>query len=77
MTLPSDFSVLIALAPADELDAIKAKILDRNEEIGAVASFELLRELAARRKALAEARRRAVEDPDFGFPDGEEAAGGW
>lgn len=77
MTLPSDFSALIALAPAHELDGIKAQILDRNYEIGAVASFTLLKELAARRKALAEERRRATIDPDFGFPEGEEAASGW
>ena len=77
MTLPADFSALIALAPAHALDAIKVKILDRNFEIGAVAAFELLKELAARRKALAEERRRATIDPDFGFPEGEEAASGW
>jgi len=74
MTLPFDFSALIALAQAHELDGIKRQILDRNEEIGAVAAFELLKELAARRKALAEERRRATIDPDFGFPDGEEEA---
>jgi hypothetical protein len=58
MTLPSDYAALIAIAQADELDAIKAKILDRNEELGAVAAFELLKELATRRKALAEERRK-------------------
>jgi len=72
MTLPSDYAALIAIAQAHELDGIKRQILDRNEELGAVAAFELLKELATRRKALAEERRRATIDPDFGFPDGED-----
>ena len=76
MTLTHDYAALIAIAQADELDGIKKQILDRNWDIGAVASFELLKSLAARRKALAEERRRAVEDPDFGFPDGKEDADG-
>jgi hypothetical protein len=61
MTLPADFSALIALAQAHELDGIKRQILDRNEELGAVAAFELLKELATRRKALAEERRKLQE----------------
>ena len=76
MTLPSDYAALIAIAQGHELDGIKKAILDRNEELGAVAAFELLKQLAERRKALAEERRRAVEDPDFGFPDGKEDADG-
>jgi hypothetical protein len=70
MTLPSDYAALIAIAQAHELDGIKRQILDRNEEIGAVAAFELLKALADRRKALAAQRRLAVEDPDFGEPGG-------
>jgi hypothetical protein len=61
MTLPSDYAALIALAQAHELDGIKKAILDRNEELGAVAAFELLKELATRRKALAEERRKLQE----------------
>ena len=61
MTLPSDYAALIAIAQADEMDGIKKQILDRNEELGAVAAFELLKELATRRKALAEERRRLQE----------------
>jgi hypothetical protein len=76
MTLPSDYAALIAIAQADELDGIKKQILDRNWDIGAVASFELLKALAIRRKALAEERRMATIDQDFGFPDGEEDADG-
>jgi hypothetical protein len=71
MTLPSDYAALVAIAQAHELDGIKKQILDRNEEIGAVAAFELLKELATRRKALAAERRRATVDPDFGFPEGD------
>ncbi len=70
MTLASDYAYLVAIANADELHAIKRQILDRNEEIGAVAAFELLKALADRRKALAAQRRLAVEDPDFGEPGG-------
>ena len=82
MTLPSDYAALIAIAQAHELDGIKQQILDRNEELGAVAAFELLKELATRRKALAEERRKlqelwdatpaAVEE----IEDGEEDADG-
>jgi hypothetical protein len=61
MTLPSDYAALIALAQAHELDAIKKQILDRNEDLGAVAAFELLKQLADRRKALAEERRKLQE----------------
>ena len=61
MTLPHDYSALIAIAQAHELDGIKRQILDRNEELGAVAAFELLKELATRRKALAEERRKLQE----------------
>jgi len=61
MTLPADYAALISLAQAHELDAIKRQILDRNEELGAVAAFELLKELATRRKALAEDRRKLQE----------------
>jgi hypothetical protein len=80
MTLPSDFSALIALAQADELDGIRRQILDRNEELGAVAAFELLKELATRRKALAEERRKlqALWDatPAAAEEDGEEDTDG-
>jgi hypothetical protein len=82
MTLPSDYAALIAIAQAHELDAIKKAILDRNEEIGAVAAFELLKELATRRKALAEKRRRLQELWDATpaaaeeIEDGEEDADG-
>lgn len=82
MTISHDYSALIAIAQADELDSIKRQILDRNWEIGAVAAFELLKELAARRKALAEERRKLQElwdatpaAPD-GLEDGEEDADG-
>jgi hypothetical protein len=61
MTLPSDYAALIALAQAHELDAIKKQILDRNEDLGAVAAFELLKQLADRRKALAAERRKLQE----------------
>jgi hypothetical protein len=61
MTLPSDYAALIAIAQAHELDGINRQILDRNEELGAVAAFELLKELATRRKALAEERRKLQE----------------
>lgn len=84
MTLSHDYSALIAIAQADELDGIKAQILDRNFEIGAVAAFELLKTLADRRKALAEERRRLQElwDATPAAPDGledgeEEARDGW
>jgi len=86
MTLPSDYSALIAIAQAHELDGIKRQILDRNEELGAVAAFELLKSLAARRKALAEERRKLQElwdatpaaEDDVGLEDdGEEVVSGW
>jgi hypothetical protein len=86
MTIPSDFSALIAIAQAHELDGIKRQILDRNEELGAVAAFELLKELATRRKALAEERRNLQEmwdatpaaADDVGLEDdGEEVVSGW
>jgi hypothetical protein len=82
MTLPSDYAALIALAQAHELDGIKKQILDRNEELGAVAAFELLKELATRRKALAEERRKLQELWDATpaaadeIEDGEEDADG-
>jgi len=82
MTLPADYAALIAIAQAHELDGIKRQILDRNEELGAVAAFELLKELAARRKALAEERRRLQELWDATpaaaeeLEDGEEDADG-
>ena len=82
MTLPSDYAALIALAQAHELDGIKRQILDRNEELGAVAAFELLKELADRRKALAAERRKLQELWDATpaaaeeFEDGEEDADG-
>jgi hypothetical protein len=82
MTLPSDYAALIALAQANELDGIKKQILDRNEELGAVAAFELLKELATRRKALAEERRKLQELWDAtpaaadGLEDGEEGTDG-
>ncbi len=82
MTLPHDYSALIAIAQAHELDGIKRQILDRNEELGAVAAFELLKELATRRKALAEERRRLQELWDATpaaadeIEDGEEDADG-
>ena len=59
--LSHDYAALIAIAQADELDSIKKQILDRNEEIGAVAAFELLKALADRRRALAEERRKLQE----------------
>jgi hypothetical protein len=82
MTLPSDYAALIALAQAHELDGIKKQILDRNEELGAVAAFELLKELATRRKALAEERRKlqalwdATPAAAEELEDGEEATDG-
>ena len=62
MTLSHDYAALIPLAQADELDAINRKILDRNWEIGAVAAFELLKQLAERRKVLAEERQGRLVD---------------
>ena len=82
MTLPNDYAALIALAQAHELDSIKKAILDRTEELGAVAAFELLKQLADRRKALAEERRRLQELWDATpaaaeeIEDGEEDADG-
>ena len=76
MTLVSDYAALIAIAQAHELDGIKRQILDRIEEIGMAASRNLLVGLAERRKALAAERRRATIDPEFGFPEGEEATDG-
>jgi hypothetical protein len=82
MTLPADYAALIAIAQAHELDGIKKQILDRNEELGAVAAFELLKELATRRKALAEERRKLQELWDATpaaaeeLEDGEEDADG-
>ena len=61
MTLSHDYAALLAIAQADELDGIKQQILDRNEEIGAVEAFELLKALADRRRALAEERRKLQE----------------
>ena len=82
MTLSHDYAALLAIAQADELDGIKQQILDLNWDIGAVASFELLKALADRRKALAEERRKLKElwdatpaAPD-GLEDGEEDADG-
>jgi hypothetical protein len=82
MTLPADYAALIAIAQAHELDGIKKQILDRNEELGAVAAFELLKELATRRKALAEERRKlqalwdATPAAAEEIEDGEEDADG-
>ena len=80
MTLSNDYAALITLAQADELDGIKKQILDRNEELGAVAAFELLKELATRRKALAEERRKLQElwdaTPAAAEDGGEEDADG-
>ncbi len=82
MTLPADYAALIAIAQAHELDGIKRQILDRNEELGAVAAFELLKELATRRKALAEERRKlqalwdATPAAAEELEDGEEDADG-
>jgi len=86
MTLPADYAALIALAQAHELDAIKKQILDRVDEIGMAASRNLLIELATRRKALAEERRKlqelwdatpaAAEDVEL-EDDGEEVVSGW
>jgi hypothetical protein len=82
MTLSHDYAALIVIAQAHELDGIKQQILDRNWDIGAVASFELLKSLADRRKALAEERRKlqklwdatpAAVDED---EDGEEVVSG-
>jgi hypothetical protein len=69
MAIASDYAALIAIAQADELDGIKRQILDRLEEIGMAPGRNLLIALAARRRALAEERRLAVEDPDFGDPN--------
>jgi hypothetical protein len=80
MQLQADFLALIAIAQAHELDGIKRQILDRNEEIGAVAAFELLKALADRRKALAEERRKLQElcdaTPAAAEDNGEEATDG-
>jgi len=80
MQLQADFSALIAIAQAHELDGIKRQILDRNEELGAVAAFELLKQLSTRRKALAEERRKLEElwdaTPAAADEDGEEDADG-
>ena len=40
----------------------KKQILDRNEEIGAVAAFELLKALADRRKASPEERQAFIDE---------------
>jgi len=83
MTLPADFSALIAIAQAHELDAIKRQILDRVDEIGMAASRNLLIELATRRKALAEERRKLQELWDAtpaaadDLEEGEEDRDGW
>ena len=82
MQLHADFSALIALAQAHELDGIKKAILDRNEEIGAVEAFELLKTLSERRKSLADERRKLQELWDATpaaaeeLEDGEEATDG-
>ena len=80
MTLPADYAALIAIAQAHELDGIHKQILDRNWDIGAVASFELLKSLATRRKALAEERRKLEElwdaTPAAAEEDGEEDSDG-
>jgi len=80
MTLPSDYAALIAIAQAHELDGIHKQILDRNWDIGAVASFELLKSLAIRRRTLAEERRKLQElwdaTPAAADGDGEEDADG-
>jgi len=61
MTLPSDFSALIAIAQADELDGIRRQILDRLDDLRMLEARELLIAVAARRKALAEERRKLQE----------------
>jgi hypothetical protein len=80
MNLPHDYAALIAIAQAHELEGIHKQILDRNWDIGAVASFELLKSLAARRKALAEERRKLQElwdaTPAAAEEDGQEDADG-
>jgi len=80
MTLPSDYAALIAIAQADELDGIKRQILDRLEEIGMAPGRNLLIALAARRRALAEERRKLQElwdaTPAAADGDGEEDADG-
>jgi hypothetical protein len=85
MTLPSDFAALIALAQPGELDGIKAKILERVEEIGMAPSRLLLVQLAARRLELADERRKLAEQweaarvagEDETAPEGEEGRDGW
>jgi len=62
MPLSNDYAALIDIAQAHELDGIKKKILDQNFEIGAVASFELLKQLADRRKVLADDRLGGLVD---------------
>lgn len=69
--LSSDFSALIAIAQADELHGIREQILDRIDELGGRTAFELLQQLAARRLALAEERRRLAEEFDRVVPAAE------
>ena len=84
MTLPSDYAALIALAQPGELDGIKAKILERVEEIGMAPSRLLLVQLAARRLELADERRKLAEQweasrvaaDDETAPEGEEGRDG-
>jgi hypothetical protein len=83
--LPSDYAALIALASADELDGIKAKILEQVEEIGMAPSRLLLVQLSARRIELADERRKLAEQweaarvagEDETAPEGEEGRDGW
>jgi hypothetical protein len=81
MTLPSDFSALIAIAQAHELDGIRRQILDRLDDLRMLQARELLIAVATRRKALAEERRKLQELWDAtpaadGIEDGEEDADG-
>jgi hypothetical protein len=85
MTLPSDYAALIALAQPGELDGIKAKILERVDQLGGKPAFDLLKSLAARRIELADERRKLAEQweaarvagEDETAPDGEEGRDGW
>ena len=69
MTLISDFAALIELARADELPAIRQKILDRVDEIGGRPAFDLLKQADARRLTLAE-KRRSVDANEKEARDG-------
>lgn len=72
--LSSDYAALIAIAQADELHGIREQILDRIDQLGGRPAFELLQQLAARRLALAEERRRQAEEWEAGRVAGDGGA---